>query len=248
MTLDYLSSSICQPSYGISKRGSSDIYIDEHEGLEGFLQWRKTEDKKVEIPALLYSWYIHLGKTEETEEVDTISVPIIINNREAFDTNSPAILRSVFLANSYQDSRFFSFKVSGKPYIYYGGKGMLIKKMGAVKTPLLMHTITLERKDDTDSSDDSDFKVSSVNLRVSPEVFKCEDVVSKYIVRKLIPYLCKYCTPDSPRQYRKLPNIIIGDLSGWILTPVRPDISTFEQDFKEFFSREDVINEVLNCL
>ena len=248
MNLYYLSSLICQPSYSMPKKDFSNIYMDEHMGLEGFLQCRKTEDKKVEIPASLCNWYVHLGEEEETERVDTISVPIITNYRDAFNTNSSVILRTVFSTNSNRNSRLLSFGVSNKPYIYYGGEGMLIKKMGEVRTLLLMHTITLERKDDTDSPDSPDFKVSSVNLRISPEVFKCEDVVSKYIVRKLIPYLCKNCTPDSLRQYRKLPNIIIGDLSDWILTPVKPDISTFEQDFKEFFAREDVINEVLNCL
>lgn len=248
MNLYYLSNLICRPSYRMPKRVSSNIYMDEHKGLEGFLQCRKTEDKKVEIPALLYYWYTHLGKTEETEKVDTISVPIIVDHRKIFNVNSSAILRTVFSVYSYPDLGVYLFKVSGKPYIYYGGKGMLIRKMGEVRTPLLMHTITLERKDDTDSSDDSDFKVSSVNLRVSPEAFKCEDIVSKYIVRKLIPYLCENRTPNPLCPSGKAPSIIIEDLSDWILTPVKPDISTFEQDFKEFFAREDVINEILNCL
>ena len=94
-----------------------------------------------------------------------------------------------------------------------------------------------------------------LNLRVAPSVFSDGDIVSKCIVKKLIPALLKPLDrvrlPLSifPEQKKTVtPRVIVEDLSNWILQPVKPKMSSFDRDLRQFYADERIIDEIIDGL
>lgn len=215
--------------------------MTQHDALKGFLQVKWVGIDKPEIPLLaLASLDALLKGNYDIEGADVISIPLMCNTNTGRSSymNSRIILNNTFTAPVNKAAKLVRY-CSEKPYKYFSGRGILIKEEGGTKTPLLLHTASVEVLPRGLTN------LHHHNLRISPSVFVDKDIVSKYISSKLLPALSSYSysTPNY-----KVPTIIIEDLSEWILMPIKPKLATHGQDLKDFYNDEDTINEVINSL
>lgn len=223
--------------------------ITNHKTLKGFLQIKWVGIDKPEIPILaLRSFYALLHGKYRIEGADVISIPLIYNplipRNTSRVTNSTAILYRTYNVNFTAADKLICFTCPGKPYKYFSGRGILLKEEGEVITPLLLHTVSVK----PNPNNFSPFRTHHTNLRISPLVFKNRDHVSKYITSKLIPALCDSLYDPIYASDKEPLTIIVEDLSKWILMPVKPNLTTHEQDLKDFYTREDTINEIIDSL
>lgn len=210
-----------------------------HGTLKGFIQAKWVGINEPEIPILALPSFLSLLRGEYIiEGADIISIPLICDQDFGKRMHSTAILHNTFYTSANTPYKLSYILPANKPYKYFSGRGILIKEEGGVNTLLLLHTASMV-PDPTNH-----FCLHHYNLRISPSVFINKDIVSKYISSKLIPALCNY----SPSTGNKSPTIIIEDLSRWLLTPIRPNLITHEQDLKDFYAREDTINEIIDSL
>ena len=94
--------------------------------------------------------------------------------------------------------------------------------------------------------------ISALNVRVSPKVLLKDDMLKKNIISKVIPSLVsrsfaniRGAVLDKPIT----PKVIIEDLSEWIKRPAKVGSpQTFKEDMQKFLSREDIVQDIIECL
>lgn len=234
---------------------------ESHEGLVGFLRAKKIDSREMEVPAqILYSLYklITGNVYTNSETYGEMVVPLVWKDT-VLKNSADAILHQLFARKLFRDIDKIQRITTSKPYTYYGGPGIVLKGERETIRPLLLYTFTVQgihrTEYETTGAVVEGPKVIGLNLRVAPSVFSDTDIVSKCIVKKLIPALLKPLDgtrlPLSifPEQEKTLtPRVIVEDLSNWILQPVKPKVSSFDHDLRQFFADERIIDEIIDGL
>lgn len=236
---------------------------DAHEGLIGFLSARKIGSEEMEVPSqILYALYnltkdgVHGNYWEKYSE---LSVPLIWNSHTSRRT-ADSILYNLFTQVTFSDVNKITRVETPKGYRYYGGPGLILKEDRGIMKPLLLYTHTVKGIFTANNPDGAytltGLNTVGLNLRVAPSVFSDDDMMSKLIVKKLIPSICKPLNLGYSADWLLLPGsgrimtprVIVEDLSKWILQPVKPNVATFEQDLKQFYADDRIIDEIVDSL
>lgn len=242
--------------------GVTTMASESHEGLVGFIRAKKIDSGETEVPVqILYSLYeLTKGSVfENSRAYSEMAVPLIWENT-ILKKSADSILRQLFAGRTFKGADKIQRITTSKEYIYYGGPGIVLKEEKGIIRPLLLYTFTINgihrtRYNSTISVDIEGPKVVGLNLRVAPSVFSDTDSVSKCVVKKLIPALLKPLDGERfflsilPEQKKTLtPKVIVEDLSNWILQPVKPKVSSFDHDLRQFFADERIIDEIIDGL
>ena len=243
----------CNSGAGVGSSGS-------HEGLVGFLRVKKIDSREMEVPVqMLYSLYkLSTGNVyENSGTYDEMVVPLIWKDT-VLKKSADTILHQLFVRELFRDVDKIQKITTSKPYAYYGGPGIVLKEERGIIRPLLLYTYTVQGIHRTEYRTTGAIvegpKVIGLNLRVSPSVFSDTDIVSKCIVKKLIPALLKPLEGERfplsicPEQKTMTPKVIVEDLSDWVLQPVKPKMSSFDHDLRQFYADERIINEIVDGL
>lgn len=250
-------------NYGDLGNGAGDIIgaSESHEGLVGFIRAKKIDSGETEVPVqILYSLYKLTRGTvyEHSGTYSEMAVPLIWENT-ILKKSADSILCQLFTRKMFRDVDKIQRITTSKEYIYYGGPGIILKEERGIIRPLLLYTFTINGIHRTMYNGTVSViegpKVVGLNLRVAPSVFSDTDSVSKCVVKKLIPALLKpldgerFPLPILPEQKKTLtPKVLVEDLSNWILQPVKPKVSSFDHDLRQFFADERIIDEIIDGL
>lgn len=130
--------------------------------------------------------------------IEKLIAPIIITQRTELSTFNKAFL----MANSLSNSNVY--KIQLKNCYYYMGRGIILD----INLQPLMLCTTKIKKDTLQSIEHI--------CRINPIVFSNEDIVSKNIIKQIIPYFSSKLHTEIPRK------IIIGDISNFFdyTTPI----------------------------
>lgn len=241
---------------GIVRRSS-----ESHEGFVGFIRAKNIDSGEMEVPVQMLCSLHELTSGnvyEHSEAYSEMVVPLIWENA-VLKKSTDSILYQLFARKTFRGADKIQRITTSKEYIYYGGPGIVLKEERGIIRPLLLYTFTIDRIHRTryngTVSGVEGPKIVELNLRVAPSVFSDTDSVSKCIVKKLIPALLKpldgerFSLSILPEQKKTLtPRVIIEDLSNWILQPVKPKISSFDHDLRQFFADERIIDEIIDGL
>lgn len=241
--------------------GAAGRSSESHEGFVGFIRAKKIDGGEMEVPVqMLCSLYeLTSGNVyEHSEAYSEMAVPLIWKDA-ILKKSADSILCQLLTRKAFRGADKIQRITTSKEYIYYGGPGIVLKEERGVIRPLLLYTFTINGIHRTRYNSIGSVvegpKVIGLNLRVAPSVFSDTDSVSKCIVKKLIPALLKPLDgerfPPSilPEQKKTLtPKVIVEDLSNWILQPVKPKISSFDHDLRQFFADERIIDEIIDGL
>lgn len=234
---------------------------ESHEGLVGFIKADKIDNREMEVPAqMLYSLCdLTSGNVYEHPEIYSEMVVPLIWEETVLKKSADSILCQLFGRKMFRGVDKIQRITTSKECVYYGGPGIILKEERGIIRPLLLYTFTINgihrtMYNSTVSAIEGP-KVVGLNLRVAPSVFSDTDSVSKYVVKKLIPALLKpldgkrFPLSILPEQKKTLtPRVIVEDLSNWILQPVKPKVSSFDHDLRQFFADERIIDEIIDGL
>lgn len=233
---------------------------ESHEGLVGFIKAKKIDNREMEVPAqMLYSLCdLTSGDVCEHPEIySEMVVPLIWEDTDR-RKSADSILCQLLARREFRGAAKIQKIITSKEYTYYGGPGIVLKEERGIIEPLLLYTFTINgihRVIYNNIAVLVGSKVTGMNLRVAPSVFSDTDSVSKCIVKKLIPALLKpldrerLSLPVLPEQKKLItPKVIVEDLSNWILQPVKPKVSSFDHDLRQFFADERIIDEIIDGL
>lgn len=234
---------------------------ESHRGLVGFIKAKKIDSREMEVPAqMLYSLYeLTSGNVYEHSGAYSEMVVPLIWGDTVLKKSADSILCQLFDRKIFRGADKILRITTPKEYVYYGGPGIVLKEERGIIRPLFLYTYTINGTHRTNYSTALPAiegpKVIGLNLRVAPSVFSDGDIVSKCIVKKLIPALLKPLDgtrlPLSifPEQEKTLtPRVIVEDLSNWILQPVKPKVSSFDHDLRQVFADERIIDEIIDGL
>ena len=233
---------------------------ESHEGLVGFIKAKKIDNREMEVPAqILYSLYkLATGDVYEHSGAYSEMVVPLIWEDTVLTRSADFILYQLFAEGTFRDEDKIQRITTTKGCIYYGGPGIILKEERGIIRPLLLYTFTINGIHRTYYNAIPLIegpRVIRLNLRVAPSVFSDGDIVSKYIVKKLIPALLKPLKGvklplliSSEQERTVTPRVIVEDLSDWILQPVKPKMSSFDHDLRQFYVDERIINEIIDGL
>lgn len=234
---------------------------ESHEGLVGFIKAKKIDNREMEVPAqMLYSLYeLTSGNVYKHSEAYSGMVVPLIWRDTVLKKSADSILCQLFARRVFRGANKIQRITTLKEYVYYGGPGIILKEERGIIRPLLLYTFTVQGIHRTSYNATLSVvegpRVIGLNLRVAPSVFSDGDIVSKCIVKKLIPALLKPLNgaelPSSifPEQKKTVtPRVIVEGLSNWILQPVKPKISSFNHDLKQLYTDERIIDEIIDGL
>lgn len=114
-----------------------------------------------------------------TDFVVSLSTPSTVVKKTA-----DSIITFLFNRNRYNESRICKIDTT-KGYEYYGGKGIILD--GDCRPLIICGTVNKNTLNNPSRS---------CMCLISPRVFNREDVVSKAIIKKIIPYLSSYEHPQ----------------------------------------------------
>lgn len=234
---------------------------ESHKGLVGFIKAKKIDNREMEVPAqMLYSlWELTSGNVYKHSEVySEIVVPLIWGDT-VLKKSADSILCQLFARRVFRGANKIQRITTTKECVYYGGPGIILKEERGIIRPLLLYTFTIQEIRRASYNGTPSIvqgpRVIGLNLRVAPSVFSEGDIVSKCIVKKLIPALLKPLDgaelPLSTFQEQEktlTPRVIVEDLSNWILQPVKPKMSSFNHDLKQLYADERIIDEIIDGL
>ena len=231
-----------------------------HEGLVGFIRAKKIDSREMEVPAqMLYSLYkLTIGNVYgNSETYSEMVVPLVWENT-AQKKSADSILQQLFARKSFSGADKILRITTSKRYTYYGGPGIILKEERGVTSPLLLYTFTVQGIHSTECRATTSVvtgpKVIGLNLRVAPSVFENSDIISKCIIKKLIPAILepldseRFSLAIFPEKTTMTPKVIVEDLSDWVLHPVKPKMSSFDHDLRQFYADERIINEIIDSL
>ena len=234
---------------------------ESHRGLVGFIKAKKIDSREMEVPAqMLYSLYeLTSGNVYEHSGAYSEMVVPLIWGDTVLKKSADSILCQLFDRKIFRGADKILRITTPKEYVYYGGPGIVLKEERGIIRPLLLYTFTVNGIHrilyDATLSVIEGPRVIGLNLRVAPSVFSDGDIVSKCIVKKLIPALLKplggarLSLSIFPEQEKTVtPRVIVEDLSNWILQPVKPKMSSFNHDLKQLYADERIIDEIIDGL
>ena len=262
MTADEFNRIIIYPFTSYEDLGAADSTgsSESHEGLVGFIKAKKIDNREMEVPAqMLYSLCdLTSGNVYKHSEAYSEMVVPLIWGGTILKRSADSILCQLFARRVFRGANKIQRITTTKGCIYYGGPGIILKEERGIIRPLLLYTFTINGTHRTNYSTVLPAiegpRVLGLNLRVTPSVFSDGDIVSKCIVKKLIPALLKPLDgtrlPLSifPEKEVMTPRVIVEDLSNWILQPIKPKMSSFDHDLRQFFADERIIDEIIDGL
>lgn len=248
--------------YGdLSAEGDITANLSElHEGLVGFIRAKKMDSREMEVPAqMLYSLYKLATDNyyENSEAYGEMVVPLVWEDT-VLKKSADTILYQLFARKVFSGADKILRITTSKRYTYYGGPGIVLKEERGIISPLLLYTFTVRGIHRTEYGTNRIVvegpKVIGLNLRVAPSVFENSDIVSKCIIKKLIPAILEPLNSERfplailPEETTVTPKVIVEDLSNWVLQPVKPKMSSFDHDLRQFYADERIINEIIDSL
>ena len=241
---------------GAGSTGSS----ESHEGLVGFIKAKKIDNREMEVPAQMLRSLCDLTSGnvyEHSEAYSEMVVPLIWGNT-ILRKSADSILEQLFDGRAFKGADKIQRITTSKEYIYYGGPGIILKEERGIIRPLLLYTFTIQGIRRTSYNATLSIvqgpRVSGLNLRVAPSVFENSDIISKCIIKKLIPAILEPLDSEGvslaifPEKTTMTPKVIVEDLSNWILQPVKPKVSSFDHDLRQFYADERIIDEIIDGL
>ena len=223
--------------------------LEKHDILNGYICTDVNHTGSFEVPMAMLP-YLETILAQPKIKWKQIAMPLYYDDTVIKNT-SCAILKYFFRDTPVGSGRL-SKVTTGKGEVYYGGNGMIFDQH---MKPLVLYTVTvtgmtpitvphrLTRMKTT---------ISALNVRVSPKVLLKDDMLKKNIISKVIPSLLsrsfaniRGVVLDKPIT----PKVIIEDLSEWIKRPAKVGSpQTFKEDMQKFLSREDIVQDIIECL
>lgn len=223
--------------------------LEKHDILNGYICTDVNHTGSFEVPMAMLP-YLETILAQPKIKWKQIAMPLYYDNTVIKNT-SYAILKCFFRDTPVGIGRL-SKVITGKGEVYYGGNGMIFDQH---MKPLVLYTVTVtDMTPVTVPHRPTRMKttISAFNVRVSPEVFLKDDMLKKNIISKVIPSLVsKSCVRVRSIVSGELitPKVIIEDLSEWIERPAKiGSPQTFKEDMQKFLSREDIVQEITECL
>lgn len=222
--------------------------LEKHDILNGYICTDVNHTGSFEVPVAMLP-YLEIILAQPKIKWKQIAMPLYYGST-AIKKTSDAIIRWFFRETPVGNKRLSKIMSKGK--VYYGGNGMIFDQH---MKPLVLYTVTVTgmtpitvphrpvRMKTT---------ISAFNVRVSPKVLLKDDMLKKNIISKAIPSLVSESLSvvrgvmlDKPIT----PKVIIEDLSEWIKRPAKVgNPQTFKEDMQKFLSREDIIQDITECL
>lgn len=223
--------------------------LEEHDILNGYICTDVNHTGSFEIPVGMLP-YLKTILAEPKIKWKQIAMPLYYGNTVIKNT-SDAIIKYFFRETSVGDDRL-SKVITRKGEVYYGGNGMIFNQR---MNPLVLYTVTVTEITPTSTM----YRpmrmretISALNVRVSPQVLLKDDMLKKSILSKAIPSLVskRFIRGGSTALSKPVtPKVIIEDLSEWIKRPAKVGSpQTFKEDMQKFLSREDIVQEITECL
>ena len=223
--------------------------LEKHDILNGYICTDVNHTGSFEVPMAMLP-YLETILAQPKIKWKQIAMPLYYEGTVVKNT-SYAIIKW-FFRETPVDGKRLSKVITGKGEVYYGGNGMIFDQH---MKPLVLYTVTvtgmtpitvphrLTRMKTT---------ISALNVRVSPKVLLKDDMLKKNIISKVIPSLVsrsfaniRGAVLDKPIT----PKVIIEDLSEWIKRPAKVgNPQTFKEDMQKFLSREDIVQDIIECL
>lgn len=222
--------------------------LEKHDILNGYICTDVNHTGSFEVPMAMLP-YLETILAQPKIKWKQIAMPLYYGGT-AIKNTSDAIIRWFFRETPVGNKRLS--KIMSKGEIYYGGNGMIFDQH---MKPLVLYTVTVTGMTSVTIPHRPvrmKAAISALNVRVSPQVFLKDDMLKKSIISKAIPSLVSESFPairglalDKPIT----PKVIIEDLSEWIKRPAKVDNpQTFKEDMQKFLSREDIIQDITECL
>lgn len=228
---------------------TSSSCLEKHDILNGYICTDVNHTGSFEVPMVILP-YLETILTEPKIKWKQIAMPLYYEGTVLKNT-SYAIIKW-FFKEIQVGGRRLSKVITKKGEVYYGGNGMIFDRH---MKPLVLYTATV-----TDMTSVTiphrpvrmKATISAFNVRVSPQVLLKDDMLKKSIISKVIPSLVsksfqaiRGVVLDKPIT----PKVIIEDLSEWIKRPAKVgNPQTFKEDMQKFLSREDIIQDIVECL
>lgn len=223
--------------------------LEKHDILNGYICTDVNHTGSFEVPMAMLP-YLETILAQPKIKWKQIAMPLYYEGT-AIKNTSDAIIRW-FFRETPVDSKRLSKVTTGKGEVYYGGNGMIFDQH---MKPLVLYTATVTGMTPiTVPHRPVRMKatISALNVRVSPKVFLKDDMLKKSILSKAIPSLVsKSFTSIRGVMFSKptTPKVIIEDLSEWIKRPAKVGSpQTFKEDMQKFLSREDIVQDIIECL
>lgn len=223
--------------------------LEKHDILNGYICTDVNHTGSFEVPMAILP-YLETILTEPKIKWKQIAMPLYYEGTVLKNT-SYAIIKW-FFKEIQVGGRRLSKVITKKGEVYYGGKGMIFDRH---MKPLVLYTATVTGMTSVTIPHRPvrmNATISAFNVRVSPQVLLKDDMLKKSIISKVIPSLVsksfqaiRGVVLDKPIT----PKVIIEDLSEWIKRPAKVgNPQTFKEDMQKFLSREDIIQDIVECL
>ena len=223
--------------------------LEKHDILNGYICTDVNHTGSFEVPMAMLP-YLETILAQPKIKWEQIAMPLYYDNTITRNT-SYAIIKYFFKETPAYGARL-SKVTTNKGEVYYGGNGMIFDQH---MKPLVLYTVTVtDMTPVTIPYRPTKMKatISALNVRVSPQVLLKDDMLKKNIISKVIPsLLSKSFASIRGVVFGKpvTPKIIIEDLSEWIKRPAKVGSpQTFKEDMQKFLSREDIIQDIVECL
>lgn len=224
-------------------------HLEEHDILNGYICTDVNHTGSFEVPLAILP-YLETISAQPKIKWKQIAMPLYYENTVTKNT-SDAIIRYFFRETSVSNRRL-SKVMTKKGEVYYGGNGMIFDQHMKL---LVLYTATVTDMTSITSAHRPkrvNATISAFNVRVSPQVLLKDDMLKKSIISKAIPSLVsrsfsvmRGTVLDKPIT----PKVIIEDLSEWIKRPAKVGSpQTFKEDMQKFLSREDIVQDIIECL
>ena len=223
--------------------------LEEHDILNGYICTDVNHTGSFEVPMAMLP-YLETILAQSKIKWKQIAMPLYYGNTVTKNT-SDTIIRH-FFEKTPVDGERLSKVMTRKGEVYYGGNGMIFDQH---MKPLVLYTATVTGMTSVAFAHNPvrmKATISAFNVRVSPQVLLKDSMLKKNIISKVIPSLVSKSFAsirgvvfDKP----VTPKIIIEDLSEWIKRPAKVGSpQTFKEDMQKFLSREDIIQDIVECL
>lgn len=207
----------------------------------GYLGRPKEEDEH-EIPAILFRY------TEKSGEDSPVVFQLYSKKAVVRSTCSyiPTIFNSRY-SRIIGLVKYSVGKLSNITETFYVGPGMIFDNES---NPILLYTMNVHKKNVIDPYEEYPVDIKSMTIRISPEVYKKDSPLKKWIVNQFIPSIVDTTITDPYNPYTSsteyFPRIIIDNISNWVVKSSNPvDIVDFADDVKNFLASDEAINEIL---
>ena len=231
-----------------------DVYVayssclEEHNILNGYICTDINHTGSFEVPIAVLP-YLEAILTQPKIKWKQIAMPLYYGDTVIKNT-SDAIITYFFRETPVGNKRLSKI-ITKKGEVYYGGNGMIFDQH---MKPLVLYTATVIGMTSIGVIHRLKIEaaISAFNVRVSPQVFLKDNMLKKSIISKAIPSLVsgrfvgmREVVSGKPTT----PKIIIEDLSEWIKRPAKVGSpQTFKEDMQKFLSREDIMQDIMECL